>query len=239
MKKPVIGVTLDCENCESYSPYPWYALRENYIKCIETAGGLPILIPYHTEGVDAYLSMIDGLMIPGGAHDIAPEIYGASEQHPKTVLKTRRTDFEVKITKGALERKMPLLGICGGQQLISVLKGGSLYQHLPDEIETSIDHEQKGPKHEATHSVSILKETLLHRILKRSEIKVNSTHHQAVKNPGQGVAINAAASDGVIEGIEVQDMPFCLGVQWHPEHLSTEADAEIFKAFIGHVTALK
>lgn len=239
MKQPVIGITLDHEKSKSYSPYPWYALRENYSQCIEMAGGLPILLPYHDKGIDAYLEMIDGLLIPGGAHDVSPELYGSPEKHPKILLKSERTRFEAAIAKAALKRKIPLLGICGGQQLISVLKGGSLYQHLPDEVESSIDHEQKEAKHEATHTVSIVKETLLHKIVRRSEIRVNSTHHQAVKDPGQGVAVNASAEDGVIEGIEVQDHPFCLGVQWHPEYLSTEADADVFKAFIAHISSVK
>ena len=111
----------------------------------------------------------------------------------------------------------PLLGICGGEQLINVLYKGTLIQHIPDEIENPLEHEQNNPRNEAGHNVTIKKNTKLHNIISKNNIMVNSAHHQAVKNPGQGLVINAFSEDGVIEGIEDPTMNFCIGVQWHPE----------------------
>ena len=130
-----------------------------------------------------------------------------------------------------LERDMPLLGICGGQQLLHVALGGTLIQHIPDEIENPLPHEQPNPRDEAGHDTEVVKNTLLHRIASNTNLSVNSAHHQAVKDVGENVVVNAVAPDGVIEGIESADYAFCLGVQWHPEFSIDPADAKIFKAF--------
>jgi len=232
MSQPVIGVTLDSEEPGGYSKLPWYALRQNYCEAVVRAGGLPILLPHEPEQAEAYLERIDGLVVTGGAFDVDPALFGAATRHATVKLKTKRTAFEIEITKGALARNMPVLGICGGQQLLNVVLGGTLIQHIPDEVSEALSHEQPNPRTEAGHRVNVAKGTLLHRICGVDELEVNSAHHQAVKSVGVGVVVDALAPDGVIEGIEDPRYRYCLGVQWHPEYSISQGDEKIFDALI-------
>lgn len=232
MTKPIIGIIPDYEESGEYAPIPWYALRENYISSITQAGGIPLIIPYETDFIIEYLSRINGLLITGGNFDINPEIYGNNETHETVNLKNKRTNFEIAITKKAFADKMPILGICGGEQLINVVLGGTLIQHIPDEIDNALEHEQKNPRHEPSHEISIKEGTLLHKIVGQSSLQVNSSHHQAVKDPGNNLIINATAPDGVVEGIEATNHPFCLGVEWHPEYHTNDGDSKILEAFV-------
>jgi len=232
MKRPVIGITLDSEAPGGYSNLPWYALRENYADAVTAAGGLPLPLPHEPDQAGDYLELIDGLVITGGAFDVDPTLFGAGERHPTVITKDRRTAFEFAVTRGAIERDMPVLGICGGQQLLHVVLGGQLIQHIPDEVTGALAHEQPNPRDEPGHSVAVTPDTLLHRIVGRDSLDVNSAHHQAAKGEPSGVKINAVAPDGVIEGIEATDKTFCLGVQWHPEYGVSAGDANIFRAFI-------
>jgi putative glutamine amidotransferase len=229
---PVIGLTLDSEEPGGYSKFPWYAIRENYCGAVARAGGLPILLPHDPDAAEAYLARIDGLVVTGGAFDVDPALFGASARHDTVTTKDRRTGFELAITNLCLARDKPILGICGGQQLLNVALGGTLIQHIPDEIEGALAHEQPNPRNEPGHKVRIRPGTRLHAILGEDEIPVNSAHHQAVKSIGAGVLIDAEAEDGVIEGIEYPGARFCIGVQWHPEFAIGPADERLFAAFI-------
>lgn len=231
-KRPLIGITLDSEEPGGYSNMPWYALRENYSQSIVQAGGLPVALPHEPEQAEAYLDQIDGVVVTGGAFDVDPTIFGAEDRHATVTTKDRRTDFELAITRGAVLRDTPVLGICGGQQLLHVVLGGALIQHIPDEVDDALAHEQPNPRDEPGHSVAVTKGSLLHKIVKLDELQVNSAHHQAAKDAPMGVIINAIAPDGVIEGIEAPGQKFCLGVQWHPEYGVSAGDSAIFKAFI-------
>lgn len=231
-KKPRIGITLDAQEPGGYSKYPWYALRENYCSVISDAGAVPLPLTHDLTLVDDYLSLIDALMITGGGHDVDPSLYGVHERHPTVTVKPKRTTFEMEITRLALEKNIPVLGICGGQQLLNVVLGGTLIQHIPAEVPQCLEHKQETPRHIPSHPVRIIKETFLHQIVRKEEFSVNSIHHQAVKDLGHGVVVNAIAPDGVIEGIESRDYQFCLGLQWHPEFIITDHDAAVFKAFI-------
>jgi putative glutamine amidotransferase len=232
MTRPVIGLTLDAEPPGGYSGFPWYALRENYCGAIEAAGGLAMLLPHEPERAGDYLDRLDGVVVTGGAFDIDPALFGAAERHPTVTTKDRRTSFELALTSGALDRDLPVLGICGGQQLLNVALGGSLIQHIPDEVADALTHEQKTPRDQTSHPVAVVEGTRLHAIVGRTEIAVNSTHHQAVKTVGAHLVVDAVAPDGVIEGIEDPRRRFCLGVQWHPEYRITAADTALFAAFI-------
>jgi putative glutamine amidotransferase len=233
MLRPVtIGLTLDCEPPGGYSKFPWYALRENYCAAVIRAGGLPILLPHEPEQARAYLGLIDALIVTGGAFDVDPALFGAATRHATVTTKDRRTAFEFAMTRGALDADMPVLGICGGQQLLNVVLGGTLVQHIPDEIAEPLAHEQPNPRDQPGHSVAVTPGTLLHRITGVTAIEVNSAHHQAVKAIGADVVVDAVAPDGVIEGIEAPERRFCLGVQWHPEFGITPADDAIFRALV-------
>lgn len=234
MKTPLIGITMDSEagGEGAYSKFDWYALRENYCGAVAQSGGLPIPLPHEPELAQHYLDLIDGLLITGGAFDVDPSMYGASDIHDTVITKGKRTQFEWAMTEGALKRDMPILGICGGQQLLHVVMGGKLIQHIPDSYSECLAHEQPNPRNEAGHAVRIKAGTLLHDIVGKDEMHVNSAHHQAVADKPEGIIINALAPDSVLEGIEAPEKRFCLGVQWHPEFHIDEGDKKIFDAFI-------
>jgi putative glutamine amidotransferase len=233
MNTPLIGLTLDAEAPGSYSKYPWYALRQNYADAIAASGGLPVALPHLAGLSDAYLDRIDALVVTGGAFDVDPALYGDAETHGSVTLKQGRTQAELALVRGALARGKPVLGICGGEQLLAVAIGGTLIQHIPDSVENALPHEQPNPRHEAGHAVSVTPGTLLHRIVGRTAMNVNSSHHQAVASAGPHGMVNAVAPDGVIEGIEDPRHRFCLGVQWHPEFHIDPGDRAIFDALIG------
>lgn len=232
MSRPVVGITLDSEQPGGYSRFPWYAVRENYCGAVARAGGLPVPLPHEPALAEAYLATLDALVITGGAFDVDPALFGDATRHEAVVTKDRRTAFELAVTRGALARDLPVLGICGGQQLLNVVLGGTLIQHIPDEVAGALAHEQPNPRDQPSHAVRITAGTLLHRITGAESMSVNSAHHQAVRDVAQGVVIDAVAPDGVIEGIELPGKRFCLGVQWHPEFAIDPGDARIFDAFI-------
>jgi putative glutamine amidotransferase len=237
-ERPRIGVSLDSEGPGGYSKMPWYALRQNYADAVVAAGGLPLPLPHEPDSADAYLDNLDGVVITGGNFDVDPALFGAETKHATVQTKDRRTAFELALVRGALARDLPVLGICGGQQLLNVVLGGTLIQHIPDEVPDALAHEQPNPRTEPGHEVRVVAETLLHRICGGATLNVNSAHHQAAKDVGAGVVINAWAPDGVIEGIEAPGYRFCLGVEWHPEFHIDPADPRIFDAFVDAARAV-
>ncbi len=242
MRAPLIGITADSEEPTSspaddggrtgYSKYPWYAIRENYCSAVRAAGGLPLVLPHEPSLVAQYAELLDGLLVSGGAFDVDPALFGEGERHPTVVLKEGRTDFELGLTRAMLNADKPILGICGGQQLLAVALGGSLIQHIPDEVNQPLAHEQPNPRHQPGHDVAILEGSQLHRITGETLVPVNSAHHQAVKDVPANIIVDAVAPDGVIEGIEDPSRAFCIGVQWHPEFHISPADERLFAAFV-------
>ncbi len=219
--QPLIGITSDFHKSEDTFRGPAYFIGVNYIRAVEEAGGIPLVLPY-SSGRKAFKELvgrIDGILITGGCFDINPAFYGERPVDKIGELNEERTRFEIAVTKIALKSDMPLLGICGGEQLITVASGGSLYQDIESQVAGVSSHEQKTPKTEPYHPVMITPGTKLHSILGCEIMNVNSTHHQSVKEVGKGFVINAKAQDGIIEGIESVDHRFVLGVQWHPEFL--------------------
>ncbi|MCI5048869.1 MAG: gamma-glutamyl-gamma-aminobutyrate hydrolase family protein [Rickettsiales bacterium] len=235
--RPVIGFTLDHETKEAYSKLPWYAIRENYFTAVSRLGALPLGLPYELDMVDDYLNEINALLVIGGDFDIPPHLYGDDEVHDTVTTKNTRTQFEWAMSEGAIKRDIPVLGICGGQQLLNVVLGGTLIQHIPDAIENCLEHEQPNPRNEVGHSISVKPDTLLHRITGKDEFGVNSAHHQAARAAGKDCIVSAHAPDGVIEAIEYPNHPFCLGVQWHPEYRVTENDDKVMQAFVDAAAA--
>jgi putative glutamine amidotransferase len=232
MRRPLIGITCDCEPPGGFSPFPWLALRQNYGQAAARAGGLPVLLPHETEAVADYIAAIDGLVIAGGHFDVPPALFGATERHPTVRTKDSRTTFELALVRAALDADKPLLGICGGQQLLLVALGGTLIQHIPDAVPDALSHEQATPHDQPSHMVRIHPGTRLHAIVGADALAVNSAHHQAAATVPAGVIVDASAPDGVIEGIEVPGRRFCLGVQWHPEYAISDGDRRIFRALV-------
>jgi putative glutamine amidotransferase len=170
--------------------------------------------------------------VTGGAFDLDPALYGDAARHPTVRTKDRRTAFEAAITRAALARDRPVLGICGGQQLLNVVLGGDLIQHIPDAIAGCLAHEQPNPRTEPGHDVEVLPGSLLHAIGGATRLAVNSAHHQAAGRVGAGVVVSGRAPDGVIEAIEAPERRFCIGVQWHPEYAISAADEALFEALV-------
>ena len=235
IKKPVIGITLDyvSEKDNSYSRYPWYALRADYSNAVEASGGIALLLPYQLGAISYYLNVCDGLIVSGGDFDIDPNMYGQNKIHEKVATNHKRTKFEYQLLLQYIKTKKPILGICGGQQLLNVVLGGTLIQHIDDEVQNPLKHEQDYPKNKPTHNVKCVPQSLLHQLVQREEFMVNTTHHQAVKALGKGLCATAVADDGVVEAIELTAHPFCLGVQWHPEFYVSEQDKAIMHGFVG------
>jgi putative glutamine amidotransferase len=233
MNQPLIGLTLDSDEGEGISRSARYGLRANYPDAIAEAGGMPVGLPHALDAIDSYADRLDALVVTGGAFDVDPAMFGADAKHATVTLKPNRTNFELGVTKAMMARKKPVLGICGGEQLLNVILGGTLIQHIEDEVADSLLHEQPNPRNTPGHAVKVTPGSLLHKISGEAEIKVNSAHHQAVKSVGPGVVVNAVAADGVIEGIEDPRLPFCIGVQWHPEFRIGAADKKLFQALVG------
>jgi len=228
-KKPVIGISIDTGINKIYSKFPWYAIRINYINSIISSNGLPLMLPSKPELADHYFNLVDGILITGGDFDIDPKIYGEKKDKSVVHIDKPRTNFEIKIAKLALKKNKPILGICGGQQLLNVALNGSLIQHID---KTNIEHEQGQSKNRPSHKVQINLKSKLYKIVKKKEFRVNSAHHQAIKKVGKNLSVNAISEDRIIEGVELNNHKFFLGIQWHPEFFISNYDKKIFRSFI-------
>jgi putative glutamine amidotransferase len=220
-RRPTIGITPDFAAADAQATPPRYELKVAYADAVLRAGGLPWVVPYSEEPavVDAYLEQMAGLVVTGGAFDIPPEAYGDAPRAGLGALKEGRTRFETALVKGALARQLPILGVCGGMQLLNVVLGGTLVQDIALEWPGATEHEQKHDRTQPQHPVEVKAGTLLAECVGQGQLMVNSTHHQAVRALGAGVVASAAALDGIVEALEAPAHPFALGVQWHPELL--------------------
>ena len=232
MKKPLIGITLDNEEPGKYSKFPWYAIRENYLNSVYKFGGIPFPLFHDTKSVGELSKILDGLIITGGNFDINPKLYGEKNSGSR-IIKQNRTIFEISIFKKLLKLKKPILGICGGEQIINVACNGTLIQDIKKiQKKKIINHEQINPRNEVSHSITINKKTKLYKIINKFKIHVNSAHHQAVDKIGNNLLVSAIANDNIVEAIEHKNHPWCIGVQWHPEFLITQYDKILIKNFI-------
>ena len=235
---PVIGITADFTeaNARKKSEATSF-LAQRYYRTVEQAGATPLILPplSSSPAIRRALELLDGLIISGGGFDIHPSYYGEKPIHELGVIKAERTEFELDIALAALKRDLPTLGICGGEQALNVVLGGSLYQDIAAQVPNAGEHQQSEKKTEGGHRVTIPDGTRLRAIVGRSNLEVNTTHHQAVKQLGKGLIADAIADDGVIEGIESTHHRFAIGVQWHPEVLAPRrrAHRRIFDAFVG------
>lgn len=207
------------------------------IEAIKVAGGIPLVLPYMMEetAISQYITLIDGLYL-GGGNDIDPSYFGEAP-HPKLgEVNPIRDAFEWYILKKALAKDKPILGVCKGSQMINIVLGGDLYQDLESQVgHELIQHQQHSPVGHPSHNIDVVEGTKLYKIINKSTIKVNSRHHQAIRNPGKDIIVSSRSNDGVIESIESTTHEFVLGVQWHPENLLAEGDSssqQILQSFI-------
>ena len=166
MKKPIIGITLDSEESGQYSKFPWYAIRKNYLHAIEQVGGFPLPLFHSLDNIDRIIGLVDGIIITGGNFDIDPAIYKQNNNFSKN-LKILRTNFEIELCNKCLIKNIPILGICGGEQLINVALGGTLIQDIKNSKFNTLQHEQLNPRNETSHQVFIETKTILHNIIKK------------------------------------------------------------------------
>lgn len=226
--KPLIGMV-----CHIMPTEPKLVLNTAYTNSIIAAGGEPVILPLY-GGVDcsAVLERLDGIVFTGGA-DVAPLLYGEEPRPQVTACWREEDEAEIAYVKAAIKTKLPILGICRGQQIVNVALGGTLIQDIPSQTENKLCHCQSMViRSELTHSVKLSEGSKLYDILKGPDILVNSFHHQAVKDLGEGLKVVGTAPDGVIEAIESEDGNI-LCVQWHPEALSALPQHRgLFEAFV-------
>ena len=238
---PLIGVTTSevrlAEQVEQTPqgepPRREMALGMTYLKAIEAAGGLPVVMPpLELDAVEPLLDRLDGVCLSGGP-DLDPDAYD-DRRHPELGPVEPELDrFELALARVADARGLPILALCRGAQALNVARGGTLHQHLPDRPGTRIAHRQRRPGDQTTHSVDIAPGSMLARVMRRTRARVNSFHHQGVRRLGGGLRATAWAPDGVIEGIEAPARPFVLGVQWHAETLTARGEhAALFEALV-------
>lgn len=237
--RPIIGVTCDFANGDR-PPFegeePTTYLRTRYVKAIETLGGIPLLLTTMVQkaSIRRVLEKMDGILITGSGPDLDPALYGEKSRLSFRMMGPERANFELTLTRLALRRDLPILGICGGMQILNVAFGGTLIQDIAHEITSPLEHQQKGEGAELTHMVQIERGSRLFHIVNKGGVKTNSFHHQAVKKVAPGFRVSARSEDGVIEGIEKPTRSFVVGVQWHPEYLfpHQEETRKLFRAFL-------
>jgi putative glutamine amidotransferase len=230
-REPFIGITCDVSvrkrrgerRCDLVCDY-------RYPEAVKRAGGYPILLPiaYRSEIVSRYLDRVSGLVIVGG-DDVDPKLYGEKRRLGTGTVYGPRLYFERKLYREARRRRLPILGICYGMQLINVLEGGTLFQDIRRDAKSLLDHRDRRMPY---HPVSIAPRSRLGRTLGQKTVKVHSDHHQAVSRVAPGFKPVAFAPDGVVEAIE-SDHKEILAVQWHPERAPAHRDTrQLFRWFV-------
>lgn len=243
--KPIIGI------CTNYSAndeigiltdlgmkgQDWDLLAHDYVKAVEWAGGAPLIVPVveQLESIQPVLDMLDGIIFSGGT-DIDPQCYGELMLFQSNGIEPVRDAHEIGLVKKVLaERKIPVMGICRGMQLLNVACGGTLYQDLEKQRKNEFNHSMEMyPKYLPTHDVTLQDHSFLQSAFQKSTIRVNSLHHQGIKTIGQGLSATGTTSDGLIEGIELSGERCVIGVQFHPE-MMVDNNPELLKIFMAFV----
>ena len=231
--KPLIGITTN--QSKNANGQPTIMLMQSYINAVIQSGGVPVLIPslIAEDGWDAVYSRLDGILFSGGG-DIGLE-YSPGEPHPRIDdVDLARDSIELKMVQAAASDGKPFLGICRGCQVVNVALGGNLYTHIPDQLPNALDHSYPGNMRTVlVHEIKIDEGTQIAEIFGEPIIKVNSLHHQGLKDIAPSIRAAGHAPDGLIEAIELPDHPFGLAVQWHPEWLTDqEGTRNLFRKFV-------
>lgn len=237
--KPLIGIVPDFNagnRPDMGGREPTYFLRARYLRAIEELGGIPLILPLASDAAvrRTLLKGLDGLLLTGSGPDLPPDLYGERQRYRYQLMSRQRAEVELDLARLARNARLPLLGICGGMQSLNVAFGGTLFQDISSQVPSALPHRQPAPATKLSHWIEVAPRSLLQRIVRQPRIRVNSSHHQSVKQVASSLAVSAVAPDGVIEAVESPRHPFLLGVQWHPEFLY-DHDAmarRIFAAFL-------
>jgi putative glutamine amidotransferase len=243
-RKPIILTTSFADEDYERKDFEVICVKRPYIECLHAAGAIPLVAPFQSEKDDLreLAEMADGLLLPGG-EDVHPEHYGSEDIHENSgPFSHERDEMEIVLARFFIELGKPVFGICRGSQILNVALGGTLYQDIGSELNTSIRHEydtsiSKRERYtEDVHEVHFLDNTALASFFGCEKITTNSLHHQSVKEIAPALCVSALGEDGVIEGIESRDMRvnWILGVQWHPETITKEHPEQtvLFKKFV-------
>ncbi len=198
-----------------------------YARAVDAAGGAPVYVAIQRD-VEALMGRVDGLLLPGGDDFLPPHPYPESVRFDAG--SPAQLDFDGRLIAVAAKRGLPLLAICYGMQLLAVHRGGTLHYDIPTDLPAAANH--RLPERDGRHAVHVLPASRLAEILGPSPGTVNSLHHQGVADPGDGLRVSARADDGVVEAVEVEEGPFCVGVQWHPERMEGPHRDRLFAAFV-------
>lgn len=230
--RPLIGITLDYVLAGSFSPRPHYAIRDSYFNAVEAAGGTPIGIPFMGNLIDDYLSVINALVVPGGDFALNSNWYVKDDK--PGFPPTPRLEFDVEIITKALRKKIPLLGICAGMQIMGGMHGSKLTSNINKYVDSKLCHLKGTDAAEYAHEVRIEKNSLLRKIVGADAMQTNSRHIEGIVEPSDNVVVTAKSDDGVVEAIELKGYDFALGVQWHPEFFiqENEPNFKIFQALV-------
>ena len=237
MRRPNIGITAATEKV-SYGVWdevPAFISPASYVRAVQRAGGRPILLlpdPEDAEDPNGVLDLVDALILTGGAGDMNPALYG-QERHPETgPIQEERDAYELALARAAVERDVPTLGICRGMEVLNVVYGGSIEQHLPDVL--GHEEHRHTPGKYADHEVRLEPGSLAARAAGSEEAPVKSHHHQGIREVGDGLLTTGwATEDDAIEAIEDPSYPFVLGVLWHPEE---DERSRLIEALVKEVT---
>ena len=225
---PVVGIT-----CSADPSSGRYYLPGRYVEAIESAAGIPLLLPplKLKRNIESLIDKIDGLLLSGG-EDLDPFFYGEEPTKGMRIIDPKKDFLEINLVKLALKKDMPTLAICRGCQVLNVAAGGTLYQDTE-----GLKHYQQAPRDYPTHEIEIKEDTLLFKILSKKKLRVNSFHHQSIRDVAPKFVTSAVAKDGVIEGIECKDYKFVVGVQFHIEFLwkAHPIFKKIFTTFVNAV----
>jgi putative glutamine amidotransferase len=234
--RPTIGVTAATENVSygAWSEIPAVVSPASYVQAVQRAGGRAMLLlpdPQDVQDPDAVLDLIDALVVTGGAGDVDPALYD-QEPHPETgPVQEERDAYELALVRAAIGRRMPVLGICRGMQILNVAYGGGIEQHLPDVVGHQ-DHRHT-PGTFADHEVDLETGSLAARAAGAERTLVKSHHHQGIREVGYGLVVTGRSEDDMVEALEDPSCPFVLGVLWHPEE---DEKSQLIKALVSEVS---
>ena len=210
--------------------------QHDYEESIRRAGGDIRILDYGKDAPEDVVKSVDGILLAGGG-DVLPSLYEELPRSTFDAAEPGRDAYELELARRAADADIPLLAICRGIQVLNVARGGTLVQHIPEELLDGLNHTLREPPYAMAHDIWISEGSLLEELMKErlegDTLTVNSRHHQSVKDVGEGLVVTATAPDGIIEAVEDRGKRFCLGVQWHPENFYRTGEfRELFEALV-------